>query len=421
MISSCLNVVKIHRIFQITSFKPLVHVQSSQISAFISTLKLNSLQKFKKHQFSTKSSKPPSLFSSLMDLSKARLSALVVLTSVGGFLAYGPPLNTEMLIACSIGTALCSFSACTFNQVIERKRDAMMYRTKGRPLPSHRVTLNQAGTWGVGTGIAGSALLGISLNPIVAGLGLGNIFLYSGIYTPMKRYSEWNTWIGSVVGAIPPLMGWAAASGGNLMAIEPWILATLLYLWQFPHFFSLAWMGRKDYGRADFKMVAVSDKSGERTGGIIWYHSLALTALPLLCYLTNTTSGMFLVEGMAINGYLLYLAHQYTSNKKGYSRDKGAKKIFYTSLWYLPLMMGLYLYHSKRWKEATFALEARERMRELCMHETMVDKDSLCPQLVGEKMEEEVGEKVREGGELIIETAERAKQQQEDSLSKKMG
>jgi len=193
--------------------------------------------------------KPRSKLALYADLTKARLSSLVVVTSGAGFLAGGAPVDVAVMAATCVGTGLCAASAGAFNQILETSRDAAMNRTKQRPLPSGLVTPTEATAVGVAAGAAGTALLYTMANPTVAALGALNIALYAGPYTLSKRHTEWNTWIGSVVGAVPPVMGYAAASGGVVFAAEPAALASLLFLWQFPHFFALSWMHREDYAR----------------------------------------------------------------------------------------------------------------------------------------------------------------------------
>lgn len=159
------------------------------------------------------------------------------------------------LASACIGTVLASSSANTFNQVIETRNDARMKRTRSRPLPSGRITRSHALGWGFASGTAGISVLAAGTNPLTAILGASNLLLYVGPYTLSKTRSEINTWIGSVVGAVPPLMGWTAATGGEIAA-EPVLLGAYLFLWQFPHFFSLAWLHREDYARGGFKMVS---------------------------------------------------------------------------------------------------------------------------------------------------------------------
>lgn len=178
-------------------------------------------------------------------LSKFRLSALVVFTTSAGYFCTGLPFDPMLWSSTCFGTALCAASANTFNQIFERDYDSLMNRTKQRPLPSGKLSVSQAVTFGTVSGALGVGTLLTFSNPVVALLGAGNILLYAGPYTSMKRFSEANTWVGAVVGAIPPAMGWAAATGGDLMALDNLAVCSLLFLWQFPHFFALSWLHRE--------------------------------------------------------------------------------------------------------------------------------------------------------------------------------
>ena len=279
------------------------------------------------------------------ELSKVRLSSLVVVTTGAGFLATGLPIDWAVLGTTCVGTAFCAASANTFNQTLEQEYDSKMNRTNSRPLPSGRVSTTEATMWGITAGAVGSSMLLLTSNPVVAALGLGNIFLYAGPYTYLKRRSEINTWVGSVVGAIPPVMGWAAATGGEVLAADPMFLAGILFLWQFPHFFALSWLHREDYARGGFQMVAVNDPDAVRSGSLVLRYSLYLTALPLVAYGLDLTSSMFALEGSFVNMYLLYLAMKFKNNQS----NANARRVFLCSLWYLPLLLGSFVLFSKRW------------------------------------------------------------------------
>ena len=185
-------------------------------------------------------------------------------------------------------------------------------------------------------------------------MGFANIGLYAGAYTYSKRFTELNTWIGAIVGAIPPVMGWAAATGGQLVAPEPAALAALLFLWQFPHFFALSYLHREDYARGNFEMVAVNDPDGIRSANLILQYSLYLSVLPIACSVAGVTSCMFAVEGTAANVYLLYLAQKFRSDRT----NAGARRIFLCSLWYLPLLLTGFVFHSHMWDKASITEEA---------------------------------------------------------------
>jgi len=269
------------------------------------------------------------------ELSKVRLSSLVVATTSAGFLFAGGPVQWPALAAVTVGTSLAAASANTFNQVIERDYDALMRRTRQRPLPTGRISAGHAAGFGVCTGLASTAWLAAATNPLTAGLGAANIALYAGAYTPLKRRHNLNTWVGAVVGAIPPVMGWTAA-GGELLCAEAGLLSATLFLWQFPHFFSLAWLAREDYARGKYCMVPVSDPTGAATASIVLRYSAYAAPLPFAAWGAGLTTAMFPLESLAVNGYLLYLAAQFY-------RDPGnqnARRVFKCSLWYLPVMMG---------------------------------------------------------------------------------
>lgn len=359
-----------------------------------------------------------------MELSKFRLSSLVVLTSSAGYLAAGSPVDLCTLAAVTGGTALAAASAAALNQWYETKQDGMMNRTKGRPLPSGRLSSKQALTFAATTAVAGTGVLWTATNPVVAALGAANIALYAGPYTITKQTSEINTWIGAVVGAIPPVMGWAAAST-NLIAWEPALLGSLLFLWQFPHFFALSWMYKDDYTRGGYQMVPVNDPTGIRTASLISRYSVYLAALPIIATATGTTTFMFGLEGTMANAYLLYLASKFNQDR---SRSN-ARKIFLTSLWYLPLLMGGFVFHSTNWDkdkqkikeqaEAALAdtdevteavLGAKGALKGVCVHEVFAHRDNTthpnaCPIVVAEKVAEKTADTTKDVAAAVADAA----------------
>lgn len=191
-----------------------------------------------------------------MALSKIRLTGLVVTTALAGYLVAPGAFDPAMLMCTVTGTALVSCAANALNQFLEVPYDSQMNRTKNRVLvrgylsPLHAVVF--AGT----TAILGLSLLSTGVNSLTAALGAANLVLYAGCYTPLKRCSIANTWLGSVVGAIPPMMGWAACTGS--LELGAWVLGAMLYSWQFPHFNALSWNLRPDYSRAGYRMMSVT-------------------------------------------------------------------------------------------------------------------------------------------------------------------
>jgi heme o synthase len=299
---------------------------------------------------SSRGSKRPKIIPSFIvdyaSLSKLRLSSLVVLTTGAGYICASSPIDMISLAYTCFGTFLCASSAATFNQVIEKDNDAAMNRTKARPLPTGRVPLSNATAWGIATGLSGTAILYSLANPVVAALGLANIVLYAGPYTYLKKHSEINTWVGSLVGAIPPVMGWASATGGSICSLEPLAMGSILFLWQFPHFFALSYLHREDYARGGFQMVATNDPTGSRSANLVMNYSIYLSVLPIITTSAGLTSMMFAVEGTAVNAYLLYLAHKFQSDHS----NSNAKRIFLYSLLYLPILLGAYVLHSNHFQ-----------------------------------------------------------------------
>lgn len=363
------------------------------------------------------------------ELAKFRLSSLVVVTSGAGFICAGAPLDLPTMATACIGTGLCAASAGTFNQVMERDIDRQMKRTQARPLPSGEVSAEKASVFGGLMGLSGVSLLLATTNPLTAALGAGNILLYAPIYTYSKRFTELNTWIGSIVGAIPPVMGWTAA-GGSLMAAEPWALASLLFLWQFPHFFALSWLHREDYARGNFAMVPVNDPTGVRTAGLIQEYSLYLAAFPIVASALGWTSYMFAVEGTIANAYLLMLSRKFSQERS----NAQARRIFLCSLWYLPLLLAAYVFHSRMWEknkltnEATeegedqitdVVLHAKEALKSICVHEMLASSEThsaphLCLKVASEEALENTNITVVDNSGVDLTTSpEEAKEQEE--------
>ena len=323
-----------------------------------------------------------------LQLAKAKLSALVVTTTAAGFVAAGGPLSEQAALAgcCIVGTALCSSSAAAFNQIIERDRDAKMKRTQQRPLVINSLTVKEASIAATLWGVSGTSILALGTDPITAGLGLANIGLYAGMYTYMKPRSIYNTWVGAVVGAIPPVMGWTAATGGSILDLDALILGTTLYLWQMPHFFALSYMHRVDYKRGGFAMLPVLESDGERTSKVILRYAGYLSTVPIITTLCDVTSVMFAFEGLALNSYALYVANKFRQERT----NANARKVFLTSLWYLPSWLILFLIHSKVWDEehdrdvlrdklSDIIHSIREQGRQACIHEHVVAKNPTSP------------------------------------------
>ncbi|KAJ2455709.1 Protoheme IX farnesyltransferase, mitochondrial [Coemansia sp. RSA 2336] len=248
-----------------------------------------------KIQSLTPLAKLPKVYS---DLSKDKLTAFVVLTSMAGYAIAPGATQITTLLYTATGTALCAASANSFNQWIEIPYDAQMSRTRNRPLARHALSPNHALAFGIGSGIAGVGVLCTLVNPLTAALGMANIGLYAGVYTAMKRLTIANTWVGAVVGAIPPLMGWAAAAGS--LDAGAWVLGGIMFAWQFPHFNSLAYTLRADYSKAGYRMMSVTrPRLNARVS--LRYALLMFPLCAALPYL-GITDWWFLLDSSTING-----------------------------------------------------------------------------------------------------------------------
>ena len=279
-----------------------------------------------------------------MELMKPELTLLSVLTTLCGFyLATKSSFDWMLFINTAIGTTLVGGGAGALNQYIERSYDALMKRTERRPLPTGRLLPLEVLIFGSVISIAGLLELTFFTNYLTGFLAFLTWSTYLFLYTPLKRVTTLSTLIGGLPGAIPPMMGWAAVR--NNLGIEAWILFAILFCWQMPHFFSLAWMYRKDYARAGFKILTVFDESGLRTSRQIIIYLIALipaSLAPAFAGMTgsfSTVSSLFLGIGFLIFGIaLMKFSHQSTGEsltKVNYY----TRKLFFASLIYLPVLM----------------------------------------------------------------------------------
>jgi protoheme IX farnesyltransferase len=267
-------------------------------------------------------------------LTKVRLNALVLATAAVGFACAVPARGDWARFGWTmLGTALCAASASMLNQLVERRRDALMERTRTRPLPRGRVGSLQVFVSGTVSAFGGFAVLAVHANPLAAALGLANILLYVLVYTPLKPRTTLNTVVGAVCGAVPPMLGWAAASGS--LGPGAWALGAVLFVWQLPHFMSLAWLYREDYARGGFAMLPVVDARGDATGQTVLLTSLLLVPVSLLVTLTGTAGWWY--AGTAV---FLGVAASILGAAFWRRRDRpGARRVFLASIIYLPLLL----------------------------------------------------------------------------------
>jgi protoheme IX farnesyltransferase len=268
------------------------------------------------------------------DLVKARLTTLVLLTTLVGFyMGWRGPMNFLLMFHVLAGTGLVASGAAALNQLLERDFDARMRRTMSRPLPSGRLQPATVMIFGGVCAVAGLLYLAFLVNTLTSVLGAVTLVSYLFIYTPLKRVTWLNTPIGAIPGALPPLMGWTAARGE--MSSEGWALFAILAFWQLPHFFAIAWMYREDYARAGFKMLPLVDADGQRTGQQSVSHAAALLVVSVFPYLFHLAGPTYLVGALLLGlGYLgcaIAFARQLTMPR--------ARQLFLASIIYLPLLL----------------------------------------------------------------------------------
>lgn len=295
-----------------------------------------------------------SIYAPYIALTKPRLTVLVVLSAMSSYALTPDAVSLTNLLFLTVGTALCSGSANAINMGREPAYDSMMTRTRGRPVVRGAVTPNQAFTFAGVTGTVGTAALLFGVNPTVAILGASNIALYGGLYTTLKRKHIINTWVGAVVGAIPPLMGWAA-SGGSLLHPGAWCLAGLLYAWQFPHFNALSYSIRDEYKKAGYVMTAWKNPGLNARVGLRY----ALLMFPLCIGLSyyNVTDWFFVLDSSVLNAWMAWWAFKFWKQErvnialaaagKQYSSNPFARKLFWGSVVHLPGVLLLAMMHKK--------------------------------------------------------------------------
>lgn len=270
------------------------------------------------------------------ELFKARLTFLVLLTTLVGFYIGTPgPVDYLLMLHTLLGTSLVAAGASALNQFWERDLDARMRRTQDRPLPSGRMQPQTVLLIGCACSAAGLAYLAMGVNLLTSLLGAASLLTYVLIYTPLKRVTWLNTVVGAVPGGLPPLMGWTAARGH--LSPDGWALFGILALWQLPHFMAIAWMYRDEYARAGFKMLPVVDPDGHRTGSQAVSHTLALVPVSLTPSMMNLTGHWYFLGALILGLVFLVSAIQFS---RQLTLGK-ARQLFYVSILYLPLLLGL--------------------------------------------------------------------------------
>jgi protoheme IX farnesyltransferase len=275
----------------------------------------------------------PTVAADYVELAKPRLNLLVVVTSAGGFyLGTGGTPSLFHLVAASVGTAFVAGGASALNQVYERDTDALMDRTRSRPLPAGRVAPEDARAFGVALSALGLGILASATNVLAALLALATLIVYLAVYTPLKRRSPKATLVGAVPGALPPLIGWTAGHGAA--TLEGWVLFAIVFLWQMPHFMAISWIYRDDYRKARFPMLSVLEPDGRRAG----FHAILYAAALVPASLAPTAVGLagwaYFWIALVLGVALLWVAARFASMRS----DSSARLLFFGSIAYLPLV-----------------------------------------------------------------------------------
>ncbi len=277
----------------------------------------------------------PGILADVLDLTKARLNLLVLITTFVGYWMGASHIEWLRLIQAMLGTALCAASAAAFNQLWEVKVDALMTRTADRPIVAGRMKKSAAFWIALALGTAGTAWLALAVNFLSATLAASTILIYVLLYTPMKRRTALCTLVGAVSGAIPPVIGWAAADPH--LTLGAWVLFAVLFTWQMPHFLAIAWMYRDQYRGAGLVMLKSDDETGFATAATSFAFTLLLTVATLVPFNAGVAGGTYLGGALLINSVFFLAALHFLADR---SRPV-ARRLFFASIIYLPLILAL--------------------------------------------------------------------------------
>jgi len=271
-----------------------------------------------------------------LELTKPRIAFMLVLTSAAGFyLGAAKGFDVVLFVNSMIGILLLAFGVATLNQVWERKSDALMERTANRPLPTQKVSFVEALVFGVSLCAVAEIYLAFLVNQLTAILGLVVFVGYVLLYTPLKKYTSASTAIGALPGAMPPLMGWTASA--NEITLGAWILFSIIFLWQFPHFLAIAWMYKEQYAKAGIKMLPVLEPEGKITARQIVIFTILLFPVSIAPFFIGLAGWVYLV-GASLLGMWFLIASIKTARAKSVEQ---ARKLLLVSVIYLPLLFAL--------------------------------------------------------------------------------
>lgn len=266
-------------------------------------------------------------------LAKPRLNGLVVASALAGYaMSGGDTSDVARVFATVVGTALVAGGASAFNQLIERDADALMRRTRLRPLPDGRLQPSEAFAFATALSAIGLVVLGVGTTLLSAAVAFATLAIYALVYTPLKRRSSVATVVGAIPGALPPAIGWAAGRGD--LPQGAWVLFGIVFLWQLPHFLAIAWIYREDYARAGFPMLPVIEPDGRSTARQAVAYAAALLPVAMAPTLLGMTGVAYFAAAFVLTSALLVLSIRFAAHR---SVD-AARRLFYGSIIYLPLL-----------------------------------------------------------------------------------
>ncbi len=281
------------------------------------------------------SERRPSPWADYVQLTKPRLNLLVVLTTMAGYyLGMKDGASWLGLVHTVVGTTLVAGGASVLNQVWEKDTDLLMRRTRRRPLPAARVAPGPALWFGLALTGLGLVELWLFANPLAAAVALATVLSYVLVYTPLKLVSSLSTIVGAVPGALPPLIGWAAAT--NTLSIGGWVLFGIVFLWQMPHFLAIAWMHRDDYASAGMPLLPVIEPDGRSTGRQAVLYAATMLPVSLLPTLIGLAGPRYLLAALVLGVIVLWLSFEFAHTRT----QATARRLFYATIIYLPLLWG---------------------------------------------------------------------------------
>ncbi len=278
----------------------------------------------------------PSRASDFVTLTKPRLNFLVLLTTAAAYSLGSGPQSMPMAFAHTLlGTFLVAGGASALNQVWERDTDRLMRRTRMRPLADMRMQPFEGIVFGLLLTVAGAAELAYFINPLSAWVALFTAASYVLFYTPLKTRTSLSTIVGALPGALPAVIGWAAAT--NTLSIEGWVLFGIVFMWQMPHFLAIAWMYRDEYAKAGMPLLPVIEPDGRSTGRQAVIYTAALVPMSLLPSVVGLASPRYLFQAIALGAVLMFLSVEFANKRT----MEAARRLFFGSILYLPILWAL--------------------------------------------------------------------------------